>query len=230
MKASLMILILGLVTTGVTAQTLFENDKLKFWQPDIKLTIADFKADTSTIGKLNRKYGVQAYSYCILKSVLDVPKKKKERGKKLEKIYFAPCIDKYQSVSITTDSFELAKQQVYLDITELYARIARIQLESYRDSLDNVYGLYWSLYSTVVSDVCIERNEMYDAYTNDVFIIDKDGYYQKWRQLIDERLSETTKYATTPEDCNRFLSGKPLTKDYKMSPDYLGEIKCKKSQ
>lgn len=229
----LTIILLGFFTSVLTGQSAIENDKYKFWQPNTKLIPNDFryKADTSrAFNNLNRKYGIQAYSFCVLKSILDVPKKKRERGIKLERVYFAPCFDKYQSISMTTDSFELAKQQVYFDITELYARIARKQFESLRDSSKNEYGIYWSIYSSIVSKICIERNEMYDAYTNDVFLLKKEGFYQKWRSLVDERLIETNKYATKLEDCLRFLNGKPLTEDYKMSPDYLGEIKCNKVQ
>jgi hypothetical protein len=227
----LIFILFGFISTNLIGQSVIENDNLKFWQPETKLIPSDFKykADTSgAFGRLNRKYGMKAYSYCILKSTLDVPKKKRERGKKLEKVYFAPCIDKNQSVSITTDSFELEKQKIYFDITELYARIARKQLELLSDSLKNTYGIYWTFYSSIVSKICGERNEMYDAYTNDVFLMKKDGYYQKWRVLVDDRLNELNKYATKPEDCLRFLNGKPLTDDYIKSPDYLGEIKCHK--
>lgn len=221
------ILLIGLFTTNLFGQSL-ENEKLKFWQLDTKLTLQDFKADTTkSFNNLNAKYGMKAYSYCILKSILDVPKKKRERGKKLEKVYLAPCIDKYQSISVTSDSLELAKQQVFFDITEHFARKGRRNFEALRDSTNNAYGVYWTIYSKVISQLCRDRNEMYDAYMNDVIILNKPGYYEKWRKLIDWLLNENKEYATKPEDCMRFLNEKPLTTDYIKSPDYLGEINCK---
>lgn len=214
------------ISSIVTGQNVFENDSLKYWQPETKITWDDFKSDTVGFMNLNSKYNMKAYSFCYLKSILDVPKKKRERGKKLEKIYFAPCLVKHKSVSITTDSLELAKQKVYLDITELFARKARMRLEALRDTIGNAYGVYWMSYSKIVSKICKERNEMYAGYTNDVFLLKIEGHYEKWRDYINQQLSQTEKYATKPEDCLRFLTGKPLSEDYIMSPDYLGEINC----
>jgi hypothetical protein len=205
----LIIYLIGLISNSVTGQTQFENDKLKFWQPDTKLNPKDFKADTSrSFNNLNRKFEMQAYSFCILKSILDVPRKKKERGKKLEKVYLAPCIDKYQSVSITTDSLEMTKQQMFFDITELFARKARQEFISLQDSMGHAYGIYWSMYTTVISDICVRRNKMMYEYMEEVIIYNKDGAYDKWRKLVDELLIKMNEYATKPEDCIRFLEGK----------------------
>ena len=217
------------LTTNLLAQTTIENDNLKFWQPEIKLIPQDFKADTSkAFNNLNRKFGVKAFPSIVLKSILDVPKKKRERGKKLEKIFLVPCVEKFRSISITEDSLEMAKQQLLFDITELYARKARKEFKYLEDSLGHVYGIYWSMYSTVIGNICVEKNEMIDAYMNEVILFPKDGAYEKWKKQIEFHLSETKEFATKPEDCLRFLNQKPLTDDYIMSPNYAGEIKCKK--
>ena len=122
----------------------------------------------------------------------------------------------------------MAKQQMFFDITELFARKARQEFISLRDSMGYAYGIYWSMYATVMSDICVRRNKMIDKYMMEVILYNKEGAYDKWRKQVDELLIEMKDYATKPEDCIRFLVGKPLTDDYIMSPDYLGEIKCKK--
>jgi hypothetical protein len=229
MKSYLLLAIILVVfySGGLTAQNTLENDEYKYWQPGIKMVPQDFKADTSkAFNNLNRKYGIQAYALCNLESILDVPKKKRERGIKLEKVYLAPCILKYQSVSITTDSFEMAKQQMLLDITELFARKARYEFKNLQDSLGHSYGVYWSLYSTVMGDICTQKNEMIDAYIQEVILNNREGAYELRRKQVDKWLNELNDYATKPEDCMRFLNQKPLTDDYIMSPNYLGEIKC----
>jgi hypothetical protein len=57
-----------------------------FWQPGTTLTFEDFKGDT-TGGKYkdsHKRVGLQAMAYTGIWSILDVPKKKKNRGEKLE--------------------------------------------------------------------------------------------------------------------------------------------------
>lgn len=94
--------------------------------------------------------------------------------------------------------------------------------------MGHAYGIYWAMYSTVISDVCKRKNKMYDAYMGEVILYKNEGAYEKWRKVLGELLIELKDYATKPEDCMRFLNGKPLTDDYIMSPNYAGEIKCGK--
>ncbi|MFM2225840.1 MAG: hypothetical protein RJA07_2042 [Bacteroidota bacterium] len=217
--------------TKVFAQdTLFENEILKFWREDSKLVAKDFKSDTTTdFNIVSNKYGMKSYSYCILKSILDVPKTKKDRKKKIEQVFFAPCIDKSKSILISTDSMELAKQQILFDITELFARKARRDLKKIYDSISfgkKTYGIYWFWFATIKSNICQQRNKLSDSYTREVILNKKEGGYEKWRKTIDELLLETKDFRTKPEDCLRFLLQKPLTDDYIESPDYYGEFKC----
>jgi hypothetical protein len=52
--------------------------------------------------------------------------------------------------------------------------------------------------------------------------------YLKWRELIDKWLEETQKYATTPEECYRLMSGKPIEKGYRKAKKLIGPMPDKK--
>ena len=68
--------------------------------------------------KTAKRVGLQAVVYVGLKSILDVPKKKKDRGNKLEKVYIAPAFDMTASYALTYDTGQIAMQQLYFDIAE----------------------------------------------------------------------------------------------------------------
>lgn len=220
-------IILSFLLSSSFAQNAIENDTFKYWQPNTKVTQQDFKAvSTSDFTHMNQKYCLNVYSYFGIHSILDVPKKKKERGQKLEKIYIAPYMNKYLSVSKSTDSSDIAKEQVLFDITELFARKARKKLKTILDDSKHAYGIYWSIYSSIISDMCMSKNKVSLLYLKEVIYLKTEGAYEKWRKDLDQLLDELKEFATTPEDCRRFMKDKPLSEDYIMSPNYAGEIKC----
>jgi hypothetical protein len=61
----------------------------------------------------------------------------------------------------------------------------------------------------------------------EILIEKKDSAYYKWRETTDELLEETKKYATTPEDCYRFVVGKPIEKGYKQAKTIMGDFRKK---
>jgi hypothetical protein len=47
-----------------------------------------------------------------------------------------------------------------------------------------------------------------------VFAEKKEGAFEKWRGMIDKRLEETKMWATTPEECYRLMTGKPVAEGH----------------
>ncbi len=206
-----------------------ETDKHIFWQPGRKLTFNDFKGDTIG-GKYKDSYkkaGLKAMSYIGLWSILDVPKKKKDRGKLFEKAYAVPAFDKAASYILTTDTAELALQQLYFDFEEVFARTARSQFAGMQDSV-KAYGILWTMFSTVIADIKTNKARYYDAITKDIIINKKTGALVEWQQTVHKLLIESKQWATKPEDSQRFITGKPIEKDYEQSADLAAPMQNNK--
>jgi len=196
-----------------------------FWQPNVTLTYGNFKGDT-TGGKYKDSYkrvGLQAMAYTGIWSILDVPKKKNDRGKKLEKVYIAPAFDMTASYALTNDTMQIAMQQLYFDIAETWARWARQRLNMYQDTMKG-YGVLYNMYSTVLKDAKAGQQQMNDAYTKEVIIDKKPGAFDKWKQTVHDQLYQTSSWATKPEDCYRFIINKPIDAEYEQSPTVLGAL------
>lgn len=202
------------------------NETHIFWQPNTILTASDFKGDT-TGGKyldLYREAGIQTVAYTGLYSILNVPKKKKDRGKSVEKVYIAPAFDKSQSFTLNNDTLEIAMQQLYFDMRETWARWARMELKKYQDTMQNAYGVQFLMYATVMKDAREGNRQMAAAYTKDVFANKTPGAYLKWKDIITRQLMNTQEFATKPEDCYRFISKKPIDKNYEESTHVAGPL------
>ena len=225
-KSTLITLLVIIVTTSFGQLNYPTSDSIHiFWRPGVTLTYTDFKGDTVG-GKYKdnyKKLDIQAMAYVGIYSILDVPKKKKDRGMKLEKVYIAPAFDKTASYTITHDTTQIAMQQAYFDIAETWARWARQQLSMYQDTMKG-YGALFSIYSTVMKNARYGQQQMNEAYTKDIFIDKKTGAFEKWRNTIANRLNETTSWATKPEDCYRFITNMPIETDYEQSPTVLGAL------
>lgn len=196
-----------------------------FWQPGVNLSFGDFKGTPSEKEmEMLRKYEITALAAIGIWSVLDVPKRKKDRGKKLEKVYFAPAFSIMGSSAISPDSMQIAIQKVYFDIAELAARWARRELQSMQEKM-NAYGTLYFMYTTVEKDMQDKYLQMINAYTQEVIIEKKPGAYESWRSFYDEMLEETKAWATTPEECHRHLTGKPTERGYEKSPTVAGPMR-----
>jgi hypothetical protein len=194
-----------------------EDGEFKGWTNEVKLTFADFKGKPNNqLRNLNKEVGLLASTQVGIKTVLDVPKRKKDRGAMLEKVYVAPFFFKQNSVTLTRDPNELDKQRLYFDMAEVYARMMRREFIHLADSA-KTYGTIWIMYSNIKEHYCSEYKKMFDAYTYDVFVDKKPEAYQQWRKLIDEALKETEFYQTTKADCHRLLTDKPIDPDYEQS-------------
>lgn len=218
----LALLVISVTASGQTFKT--EDQNLKGWTKETKIVYADFKAKpTDQLKKLNKEAGLQASAQVGLKSVLDVPKKKRDRGRLLEKVYVAPFFIKTTSATMTNDEKELDKQRLYFDMAEVYARMMRRAIEHIQDST-KAYGTIWIMYSSIKDYYCSEFGKMFNDYTYEVLVEKKEGAYDRWRELIDKALSETDDYATKPEDCARLLTGLPIDPRYEQSEKVAGSF------
>ena len=191
-----------------------------FWQPNRKLTIADFQRDVKDAPKSSIEE-CDNYGYCVvgaygLYHVIDVTKGKYKPGEYQEKLYIAPAFEKPQSVIIKPDSLGLEIQQTLFDIDELCARTIRYKLdhfyERFNDStiIENPDNLYTMWFATIKDECEQYYGDMKWAYLNEVVI--KKGDYEHWKNTVDTTLDYLKEYATTPEDCYRFVKNKPIEK------------------
>jgi hypothetical protein len=199
-----------------------------FWQPGIKITYSDYKGlPQKQIEELMDKYGFSASASVGIWSVLDIPKKKKDRYKKFEKVYFAPAFERTTSYAKTDDTLQISMQNIYLDICEIWARWAREQLTKIQDST-KATGTLSIMYTTVKQEMNEKRLAMYRSYFKDVFVDKKVGALTNWRNLIDKWLIETKGWATRPEECYRLMTGKPIEEGYIMAPTLIGPMNSDK--
>jgi hypothetical protein len=195
-----------------------------FWQPDLKITLNDYKGDsTKEVMAILRKYDFSASASVGIWTVLDIPKKKNERGKKLEKAYFAPAFERTTSFTLTNDTLEIVKQNLYFDICEIWARWARKELQSIQDTMKS-YGSISIMYTTIKKEMNDKKVEMYRSYFKDVFINKKEGSFQLWRDEVHKTLNNSTEWATKPEECYRLMSKKPIDDSYIMAPTLIGPL------
>ena len=191
-----------------------------FWQSDRKLTPADFQRDVRDVPISSIKE-CGDYGYCVVGAyglfyAVDVTKGKYKSGSYREKLYIAPAFEKPQSVILKPDSLGLAIQQTLFDIDELCARTIRFKLdhvyERFNDTTitenpDNAYTMWFN----TIKDECEQYyGDMKWAYLNEVVI--KKGDYEHWKNTVDTTLDYLKDYATTPEDCYRFVKNKPIEK------------------
>ena len=200
-----------------------------FWQPNLKITYNDYIGEpTQEIKKIMDEYGFSASASVGIWSILDIPKKKKDRYKKMEKVYFAPAFERTTSFTETHDSLEIVMQNTYFDICEIWARWARKELANLQKEM-NATGVLTTFYMTVKDEMNENRIKMYKAYFKDVFADKKENSFGEWRNTIDKLLEETKEWATTPEECFRLMIGKPLEKDYIQAPTVIGNLKFEKN-
>jgi hypothetical protein len=156
-------------------------------------------------------------------SVLDYSKNKRERSRQYEKAYFAPAFDRTTSFVKTDDSIQVKMQNTFLDICEICARWARKELKMVQDSM-KAPGALTIMYMTIKDRTEQMKNGMFRAYFKDVFIDRKPNAFVEWQNLIRKRLDTTKHWATTPEECYRLMTGKPIEKGYVMAPMVVGSL------
>lgn len=197
-----------------------------FWQPNLTITYQDYesKMPSQQLERMMDEYGFSASASVGIWSVLDIPKKKKDRYKKFEKVYFAPAFDKTTSYTKTNDPIQISMQNTYLDICEVWARWARQELSTMQDSMKGI-GTLTIFYMTVKQEMEDKRKAMSKNYTRDVYIQKKPNAFQEWRLLIEKMLKEKVQWSTKPEECYRLMTKKPIEDDYIKAPTVVDVLK-----
>lgn len=231
----IIISLLTLVTAAYTQNESLETiDRYIFWEPDIVITAEDYKGEGHFDEKEYLEEMGSHISPCIgLWSIIDVPEKISNRGEFLEKVYFVPFFDKNCSFFITNDSLQISYSDIYLDMAEVCARRARRNLQHLSDTISSRFDkpLYGTLYFNYSNADKFEQEylkRMYYTFTKEVLKEKIEGAYQKWRKLLAGILKETEEWATTPDDCYRMVSQKPIEPNYIMpelipGPDHASE-------
>lgn len=200
-------------------------ERYLFWQQDVRLGFDDFNASGDSVieAKLT-PLGIRASASTGLWWVVDVPKKRRLRGRLLEQLYIAPAFDRSESYMLEDDSVQLLQQAMYFDINEVCARHARRQMKALADSMGNVYGTVWIMCTTIMADAEKLSKDAAHTYTQEVLVQRIDGKYDEWRREIDLALHETKALVTTAEDRERFTKGVPILPGYIRSPDLLSPM------
>ena len=223
MKIKILSLVLIAISSICYCQTTYATrDSVHiFWQPNVTLTFSDYLADTTQERiKDMKEYGYTASASLGIWSILDIPKRKRDRHTKFEKIYFAPAFERTTSCALADDSVQLAIQKTLFDINELSARWARRKLYTLRDETNST-GAMSIMYLSVKDEMEAQNQKMVYSFIKQVIISKEEGSFQEWRKTIDDLLLETSKWATTAEECYRLMTGQPIDKDYIMAPTLI---------
>jgi hypothetical protein len=189
-----------------------------FWQAGRPLTAADFQGDAAAdtaVVRINETYGMNEFACVGFWSIMDVSKKRRQPLQ--EKIYFVPAFEKGTSSIMNRDAATMIYEQLTFDIYELSARVARKKLDDIHKQAGMATGIKAIMFKTVERDAIEFRRELMGRYIQSVFKYKVEGAYQKWREAVDAWLRELEEYATTPEDCYRFIKGEPVDPRYKQA-------------
>lgn len=217
MKCLLGILIsLLLINNIIKAQNeRIETDSYLYWQNNSKINHSDFKKQIDSIGiSMCEKYKTKSLANVQIHSIVDYPKKARKIKTLKEKIYFAPAFCKKCSMILEKDSNELKISQMFFDIAEYCSRRARLDIKKL-DSLNHGNGFAAAAFPQIVDRMYKMMGEMFGGFGQQVIVLKKPGAYELWRSDCDKLLNETKDYATSKEECIRFIEKKPYSEEYK---------------
>lgn len=149
-------------------------------------------------------------------TIIDEPKKKRKRGKLIEKAYFAPAFETGKSYRFNSDTIDYLTQLLIFDVFEVSARKCRQDIEYYYTEMP-YYGTKLLMFKKVEDKNKEILRGLIGSITNDIYVEKKENGYAEWRKTIDDLLKETEKYKTTNKDRMRFIKDKPLSDDYQMA-------------
>ncbi|MBS1542455.1 MAG: hypothetical protein JST14_02370 [Bacteroidetes bacterium] len=226
LRIPLLILLIPGYSAALAQTFTTENAQLKGWLTGNRLTLSDFRGrPDDQFKRLNREGGLQATAKVAIRSVMDVPKKKKDRATSMEKVYISPFFYKLNSISVTKDEHELDKQRLLFDLAEWFSRMARQEFAHLLDSAHH-YGVIWLMYSRVMNKYCIGYQNAAEAYSLEVVAKKDENAFQTWRRRIDQGLKETQSFATTPKDCHRLLTNLTIDESYEPAEDIGSFVGC----
>ena len=221
----ILFLLISIIAVGQNNEHVKNNEHI-FWQENIKLKATDFQNDGRDIPnavKYCDTIGLCTAGAFGIFAVLDIPKKKRKRGKLREKVYIVPAFEFESSYRVKNDSLGVEKQQVVFDIFELSARWMRRELKKMTETMDG-YGTLSIWFKTVENDAKKMAQEMVDGFTHEVFIDPQPNAYEEWKNQIDKMILETKEFETSKEEIERFKLGKPLLEEYKMAEQLMGNL------
>lgn len=200
-----------------------ETEKYICWSEGVILDAEDFQGKVGDCGaEIVDSIKIKASACLGIWSILDIPKTWK-KGEEYERFYFAPVFDKTKSWTTTNDSFEILKQKVYLDLSELVARGARRQLYELRKETGNATGTTAIYYSTIKQKMESLRLDIYSGYFNAVIRSNNIDSLHSWVSFTQEMLETNKEYATKPSEFQRLLTGNP-EKGYKQAKKIMGPL------
>ncbi len=226
MKIKLFTLALIISITNLFGQTdSIRNGTHIFWSEDYTITFNDFSDTTKSERNVMycEKYNICWGAYTGLFSVMDVPKKKKDKLKKEEEIYFAPAFEVSTSYRFNSDSLEYEQQKIVFDMYEIAARKCRMELDSIYNTNPSI-GIRGIFFKSIEADVEIKLSEMVRDYTQEVYIRQVKGSFEKWRLLIDRLLDQTKEYKTSTSDRLRFITDQPIIDGYVRAKRVTGNL------
>ena len=201
----------------------FETDDFIYWQPNTTLDFDDFTGEQNERGlELCKKYNLKFATNIQIHAILDVPKKKRYLRTMKEKMYICPVFCKNCSFYIEADTLELLQTQLLFDIAEYNTRLARIQMaELEKKSTTNLFVA--ALFPSIINKMYENMHEMFGSYINEVMINKKEGAYEEWKMLLEEGLKDTEEFATSEEECQRFINDEPFSTKYKTTYSVYGQ-------
>ena len=210
----LLAFILLIVSLDCFAQV--ETDRYVIWQPGAKLTFEMFQGHPSDSAQVKKITDLHIYHEVAIGfwSVLDVPEPEGWEEGWEEKYSFCAAMDKQNSFFIVRDSTELKYAQLLWDVCELATRISRRNLVQFVDSIhegmdSRANGAIAIQYMTCLNDGKEFGHELTSAIFHHVITTHDEARYKKIRDYVDSCLEELSAFATTEEEIDRLLTGKP---------------------
>jgi len=198
-----------------------------FWDADYQLSPKDFNElePTEQSEKLCKESNLCWGAYTGFFSVLDAPKKRRDRGRLLEKVYFAPAFEKAPSYKLNNDLLQFQQQALVFDLYELAARYARKELQTLLNStMPDAYGTRIIYFETAKAAANKYLAEIVHSYTQDVYVKNREGAYEEWKTKVNKLLKDFEEFQTSKEEQQRFITREPLDKKYEMAETVMGNM------
>ncbi len=226
MKNTLLLLLLFFLGSKLLAQ----KDSLRtashiFWSDDYRIQMSDFQDTTRSDRHMEmcEKYKLCWGACTGLFAVMDVPRKRRDKKIKKEAIYFAPAFEVKNSYRTNSDTTEYVKQLLVFDMYEWAARRCRMELDSIYLNSPSI-GIKGIFFKSVEADVQRRLGMMVRIYTQEVYIDELKGAYQKWVQIVRDLLEETKAYKTSSLDRIRFIRNEPILNGYERARNVIGNL------
>ena len=217
------------ITLNAQSEYLIESENDLFWQPNVKINFSHYQAETdSACLKYYERYGLQMASSVGIRGVVDIPQahlsRNIRRRRGVDKSYLAPVFCKNCSCKLSEDSLILKVDQLLFDVAEICARGARKELFEMQGEMktNNVNTMF---FTTVKNSWDEKMQSFFGPILREILIEKKEGAYAEWRQTVDELLQQTENFATQPQDCYRFVLGKPIERNYVQAEQIMGDLR-----